>query len=63
MIEPVRNPDAEGWWFDAQAIETVRQVEAYRSVFGVNYAGSRLLLLLMQELEELRREIRFLRDL
>jgi DNA-binding transcriptional MerR regulator len=61
MISPIGEPEEEGWTFDDEAILKLRHIEQLRMQYGVNLAGLRLMTSLMNELEELRREIRFLR--
>jgi DNA-binding transcriptional MerR regulator len=61
LVRPLRDPAAGGWVFDAGAIRTVRQLESIRERFGVNLAGAEVLTRLLREVDELRRELRFLR--
>lgn len=63
MVSPAADPTEQGWTFDASVIRTVRQLEDMRQVFGVNLMGARLFLRMMREIEELRRELRFVRDI
>jgi DNA-binding transcriptional MerR regulator len=51
------------WVFDAAAIRTVRRLEDLRERYGVNLAGTRLLMQLLQEIDDLRTEVRFLREM
>lgn len=61
MIAPIGQPEEEGWTFDDDAILRLRHIEQLRAQYGVNLAGLRAMTAMMNELEELRREIRFLR--
>lgn len=61
MISPIGQPEEEGWTFDDDAILRLRHIEQLRVQYGVNLAGLRAMTAMMNELEELRREIRFLR--
>ncbi|RBP45962.1 chaperone modulatory protein CbpM [Roseimicrobium gellanilyticum] len=61
IISPVGEPDEDGWIFDDDAILRLRHVEQLRLQYGMNLAGLRAMTTLMNELEDLRREIRFLR--
>ena len=61
LIMPAADPLDQGWAFDASAIRTIRQLEVYRQHYGVNVIGARLMLHMMHEIEELRRELRFFR--
>jgi DNA-binding transcriptional MerR regulator len=61
MISPIGEPQEEGWTFDDEAILRLRHIEQFRAQYGVNLAGLRAITAMMNELEELKREIRFLR--
>ncbi len=61
LITPISNPEQSGWYFDEEAIRTIRQIEWMREDFGMNLAGLKVLLGLMREIEQLRAEVRFLR--
>lgn len=61
MISPIGEPEEEGWTFDDDAILKLRHIEQLRAQYGMNLAGLRAMTALMNELEELRREVRFLR--
>jgi DNA-binding transcriptional MerR regulator len=61
LISPLAAPEDAGWIFDDEAIRTLRLVEDLRSSYGVNLSGLRLISELLRDLEELRREVRFLR--
>lgn len=63
VVVPAADPTEQGWSFDASAIRTVRQLEQFRTRFGVNPVGARLLLGMTREIDELRRELRFVRNL
>lgn len=61
IISPVTDPAREGWWFDEEAIRTLRQIERLRTDCAVNVAGLRLISMLLREVEQLREEVRALR--
>lgn len=61
MISPLGEPEEEGWTFDDDTILKLRHIEQLRAQYGMNLAGLRAMTSMMNELEELRREIRFLR--
>lgn len=63
LITPLADPAEQGWSFDAAAVRTIRRLEQFRQLCGVNIIGARLMLRMSQEIEELRRELRFLRGL
>ncbi len=49
--------------FDEQAIYAIRKIEYLRSALGINMAGIKLIFDLMNEMEQLKAEMRFLRRL
>ena len=55
-ISPDRLEDSE---FDDQLVNLICRVESLRIVHGVNLAGIRMILTLTEELENLRRELKF----
>ena len=59
LVSPVRDPAGCGWYFDDEAIRVVRRIEYLRSVCGLNLAGIKLVMTLMDEVERLRSELRF----
>jgi DNA-binding transcriptional MerR regulator len=59
LVSPVRDPASCGWCFSDEAIRIVRRIEYLRSACGVNLAGIKLILGLMDEVERLREELRF----
>lgn len=63
LIEPVLDPTTKGWVFDDESIRALRSVEHLRQEYGVNLAGARLMLELLEEVDRLRAEVRFLQRL
>jgi DNA-binding transcriptional MerR regulator len=61
LISPLAPPETEGWWFDDETIRTLRRIERLRADYGVNLHGLRMVAGLIEELEGLRAEARFLR--
>ena len=61
LIAPVTAPEREGWWFDDEAIRTLRRIERLRVDYGMNLAGLRVVSELFREVERLREEVRALR--
>lgn len=59
----VGETELAGWVFDAAAIRTVRRLEFFRLHYGVNDDGLRMLLTLLREVDELRRELQRLHEL
>jgi len=59
LVSPVTDPGRSGWYFDDEAIRTVRRIEYLRSACGLNLAGVKLVMALMDEVERLRAELRF----
>ena len=58
-VEPARMEAAE---FDDHLVCTLRQIEFLRETHGVNLAGIRMIHQLLAEVEQLRRELRFVRE-
>jgi DNA-binding transcriptional MerR regulator len=59
LVSPVTDPAGSGWYFDEEAIRTVRRIEYLRSTCGLNLAGVKFVMGLMEEVERLRAELRF----
>jgi DNA-binding transcriptional MerR regulator len=59
LILPVSDPARSGWYFDDEAIRVVRRIEYLRSTRGLNLAGIKLVMTLLEEVERLRSELRF----
>jgi DNA-binding transcriptional MerR regulator len=63
LVAPVVDPETNGWYFDDEAIRTLRRIRHLRDTAGMNLVSLRLLFSLMDEVQRLRREVRFLREL
>ena len=61
LVSPVVDPDCGGFYFNDEGIRRLRRIEYLRTVCGINLAGIKMILGLMNELERLRAEVRFLR--
>ncbi len=61
LISTVGRPEEDGWNFDDEAIHRLRRIEQYRSEYGMNLAGIRAMVALLQDVERLSNEVRFLR--
>ncbi len=59
LVSPVADPAGSGWYFDDEAIRIVRRIEYLRSACGLNLAGIKLVMELIEEVERLRAELRF----
>ena len=62
LIHPAFDPLMEGWFFDAEAIHTLRLIEQLRALRCLNMPAIKLVLDLRREVETLRAEIRYLRN-
>jgi len=51
LISPVTDPAREGYYFDAEGVRTLRRIEFLRSDCGVNLAGIKMILRLLDEVE------------
>jgi DNA-binding transcriptional MerR regulator len=63
LVSPVVDPACGGYYFNDEAIRTLRRIEYLRTVCGLNLVGIKMILHLMNEVERLRTEARFLRGL
>jgi MerR family transcriptional regulator/heat shock protein HspR len=59
LVTPVTDPAGPGWYFDDEAVRIVRRIEYLRATCGLNLAGIKLVMSLMNEVERLRTELRF----
>jgi DNA-binding transcriptional MerR regulator len=59
LVSPTTDPAGNGWYFDDEAIRIVRCIEYLRSTCGLNLAGVKLVMSLMDEVDRLRTELRF----
>ena len=60
LLSPANGTADHGYHFDRDAIQTLRRIEALRTVCGNNFAGIEIILDLTAALERLRRDIRLL---
>jgi len=63
LVTPVTDPTANELYFDDEAIRVVRRIEQLRSTCGLNLAGIKLVITLTAEVDRLRSELRFHRQL
>lgn len=61
LVRPVCQPPYGALAFTEEAIQTVRRVEQMRAVHGVNVVWIKAMFDLIDEVERLRAEVRFLR--
>jgi len=61
LLCPVVDPECGAYFFDDTAIRLLRRIEYMRNVSGVNLAGIKMTLDLLNEVERLQSEVRFLR--
>jgi DNA-binding transcriptional MerR regulator len=59
LVSPIKDPAGSGWFFNDEAIRIVRRIEYLRSACGLNLAGIKLVMALVDEVENLRAELRF----
>jgi DNA-binding transcriptional MerR regulator len=59
LVSPIKDPAGNGWYFNDEAIRIVRRIEYLRTACGLNLAGIKLVMALVNEVEELRTELRF----
>lgn len=61
LVSPVVDPSCGGYYFNDEAIRILRRIEYLRIACGVNLAGIKIILDLMNQVERLQAEARFLR--
>jgi DNA-binding transcriptional MerR regulator len=59
LVSSVTDPVGVGWYFDDEAIRIVRRIEYFRTTCGMNLAGIKLVMALLEEVDRLRTELRF----
>jgi len=63
LVAPVAAPEAGGWTFNDEGLRRLRRLDALRQHYDLNLPALRLIKELMDEVERLRQELRFLRAL
>jgi DNA-binding transcriptional MerR regulator len=63
LVLPAVDPDTGVWFFNDEAIRTLKRVEQLRNSTGMSMTAAKLVFELIGEVEHLRREVRFLREL
>ena len=61
LVSPVDEPEIGGWKFNQEAVRTLRRIEQLRAMCGANLSGIKIILGLMDEVEQLRAHLRFQR--
>jgi hypothetical protein len=60
LLAPTASPELSGYWFDAEALRTLKRIEGLRAICDEPLAGVSLILDLMKEVQRLRIEMRAL---
>jgi len=60
LLSPVASPELAGYWFDAEALRTLKRIEEVRAICDEPLVGISLILDLMREVKRLRNEMRAL---
>jgi DNA-binding transcriptional MerR regulator len=60
LLSPKASPELAGYWFDADALRTLKRIEQLRAICDEPLAGVSLILDLTRELQRLRNEMRAL---
>jgi DNA-binding transcriptional MerR regulator len=60
LVSPANGTAEHGYYFDRDAIHTLRRIETLRNVCDKDFAGIKILLELTAALERLRRDVRLL---
>jgi DNA-binding transcriptional MerR regulator len=61
LVSPVGDPECGGYYFNDEAIRVLRRIEYLRTVCGINLAGIKMTLDLIEQVERLQSELLFLR--
>jgi DNA-binding transcriptional MerR regulator len=61
LVSPVVDPACGGYYFNDEAIRLLRRIHYLRTACGINFAGIKMILNLMNDVECLQSEVRFLR--
>lgn len=61
LVEGVLDPLTGAWFFDDDALRTLRRIDALRALCGGNLDAARTILALQDEVNRLRLELRFWR--
>jgi DNA-binding transcriptional MerR regulator len=62
LVSPVVSPECGGYYFNDEGIRALRRLEYLQSDRGINLAGTRIIVELLDEVDRLRDEVRFLRQ-
>ena len=57
LIAPVAQPEEGGWWFDREAVQTLRQIESLRTAHHLNLRAIKMIAALLREIDQLRDEL------
>jgi hypothetical protein len=60
LLSPMAAPELAGYWFDADALLTLKRIEELRAICDDPLAGIGIILDLMREVQRLRNEMRAL---
>jgi DNA-binding transcriptional MerR regulator len=60
LLSPANTMTEHGYYFNGNAVRTLRRIEALRTVCGDDFAGIKMILDLTADLERLRSDIRLL---
>src|SRR5207253_10176005 len=60
LVSPANGTAEHGYYFDRDAIHTLRRIETLRTVCNKDFAGIKIILDLTAALEQLRRDVRLL---
>ena len=61
LVSPLPGSGPGDWRFDEEAVHTLRRIEQLRAQCGANVSGIKLILDLMNEVDQLRAALRFRR--
>jgi DNA-binding transcriptional MerR regulator len=62
LLDPLEDRGEHGWRFDDSSLRVLRKIQRLRSDLGVNISGVAVVLELLRQIDDLRRELASLRD-
>jgi len=62
LLSTVTDSEHGGYYFDDEAIRALRRIEYLHHTRGINLEGIKIIFHLMNEVEQMRSELRFLRQ-
>ena len=62
LLSPIVDPETGGYYFNEDAIRALRRIQHLHDDLGINISGIKIIFDLLNEVERLQNEVRFLRE-